>query len=153
VLKKYHVRLSADERTLLTDLITAGATAARVQTHARILLKADAGPAGPSRIDADIASAVAVGVRTVERVRERWVLDGLEAALRPRPTAAPRRRKLDGEQEAHPIALACSAPPAGKQRWSLRRLARELVRLEVVDGIAPETVRTTLKKTRPAKPA
>jgi hypothetical protein len=147
VLKKYHVRLTADERTLLTDLITAGTAAARVQTHARILLKADAGPAGPAWIDGDIAAALDVGVRTVERVRERWVLDGLEAALRPTPAAIPRRRKLDGEQEAHLIALACSAPPAGKQRWSLRLLAKELVRLEVVEGIAPETVRSMLKKT------
>jgi hypothetical protein len=147
MLKKYHVHLSADERTLLTDLISAGTAAARVQTHARILLKADAGPAGPAWIDADIATALEVGVRTVERVRERWVLDGLDAALRPKPGAAPRRRKLDGEQEAHLIALACSAPPTGKKRWSVRLLAKELVRLEIVEGIAPETVRTMLKKT------
>lgn len=147
MLKKYHVRLSADERTLLTDLISAGTAAARVQTHARILLKADAGPDGPAWIDTDIATALEVGVRTVERVRERWVLDGTEAALRPKPTTAPRRRKLDGEQEAHLIALACSAPPTGKKRWSMRLLAKELVRLEIVDGIAPETVRTMLKKT------
>lgn len=145
--KKYHVRLSADERSRLTDLITVGSAAARVQAHARILLKADAGSAGPAWIDADIATAVDVGVRTVERVRERWVLDGLEAALRPKLTTAPRPRKLDGEQEAHLIALACSAPPVGKRRWSVRLLAKELVRLEIVDGIAPETVRTMLKKT------
>jgi transposase len=147
MLKKYHVRLSADERTLLTDLITAGTAAARTQTHARILLKADAGPDGPAWIDADIATALEVGVRTIERVRERWVLDGLEAALHPRPVTTPRRRKLDGEQEAHLIALACSTPPAGRKRWSLRLLADRLVELEVVDGIAPETVRTMLKKT------
>jgi transposase len=147
MLKKYHVHLSTDERTLLTDLITAGTAAARVQTHARILLKADAGPAGPAWIDTEIATALEVGVRTIERVRERWVLDGLEAALRPKPSATPRRRKLDGEQEAHLIALACSAPPTGKKRWSVRLLAKELVRLEIVEGIAPETVRTMLKKT------
>ena len=147
MLKKYHVRLSADERTRLTDLITAGTAAARVQTHARILLKADAGPDGPAWIDADIANALEVGVRTVERVRERWVLEGIEAALHPKPVAVPRRRKLDGEQEAHLIALACSAPPVGKKRWSLRLLADRLVELEVVDGIAPETVRAMLKKT------
>lgn len=147
MLKTYHVRLSADERTRLTDLVTVGKAAARAQTHARILLKADAGPAGPAWIDTDIATALEVGVRTVERVRERWVVDGLEAALHPKPVVTPRRRKLDGEQEAHLIALACSAPPVGKKRWSLRLLAKELVRLELVEGIAPETVRSMLKKT------
>ncbi len=147
MLKKYHVRLSADERALLTDLVTAGKAAARTQTHARILLKADAGPDGPAWTDAGIATALEVGVRTIERVRERWVLEGTEAALHPKPVAVPRRRKLDGEQEAHLIALACSAPPAGKKRWSLRLLADRLVELEIVDGIAPETVRAMLKKT------
>lgn len=147
MLKKYHVRLTADERTLLTEVISAGTAAARTQTHARILLKADAGLAGPAWIDADIARALEVGVRTVERVRERWVLEGLEAALRPKPAVAPRPRKLDGEQEAHLIALACSTPPAGKKRWSLRLLAQQAVRLEIVDHVAPETVRTLLKKT------
>jgi transposase len=145
--KKYVVRLSADERTLLTDLITAGKAAARAQTHARILLKADQGPDGPGWIDAEIATALEVGERTVERVREAWVMEGLEPALYPRPARAHRPRRLDGEQEAHLIALACSDPPAGKKRWSLRLLANQLVELEIVDRIAPETVRTTLKKT------
>jgi transposase len=145
--KKYVVRLSPDERTLLTDLISAGKAAARAQTHARILLKADQGADGPAWMDADIATALDVGLRTVERVREAWVTEGLEAALYPKPARAHRPRRLDGEQEAHLIALACSAPPAGKKRWTLRLLADRLVELDIVDGIAPETVRTTLKKT------
>jgi transposase len=145
--KKYVVRLSADERTLLTELITAGKAAARAQTHARILLKADQGPDGPAWIDADIATALDTSLRTVERVRETWVMEGLEPALYPKPARAHRPRRLDGEQEAHLIALACSAPPTGKQRWTLRLLAKELVELQIVDHIAPETVRTTLKKT------
>jgi transposase len=145
--KKYVVRLSPDERTMLTDLISAGKAAARAQTHARILLKADQGPDGPGWIDAEIVAALDVGERTVERVREAWVLEGLEAALYPRPARAHRPRRLDGEQEAHLVALACSAPPAGKKRWTLRLLANQLVALEIVDGIAPETVRQTLKKT------
>jgi transposase len=149
--KKYVVRLSADERTLLTDLITAGKAAARAQAHARILLKADQGADGPAWIDVDIAAAFEVGERTVERVREAWVLEGLEAALSPRPARAHRPRKLDGEQEAHLIALACSAPPAGKKRWTLRLLANRLVALEIVDSIAPETVRTMLKKTNSSR--
>jgi hypothetical protein len=145
--KKYVVRLSADERTMLTDLISAGKAAARAQTHARILLKADQGAAGPAWIDLDIAAAFEVGERTVERVREAWVTDGLEAALSPRPARAHRPRRLDGEQEAHLVALACSAPPAGQKRWTLRLLANQLVALDIVAGIAPETVRATLKKT------
>ena len=146
--KKYVVRLSPDERAVLTDLSSAGKAAARAQTHARILLKADQGPGGPAWPDAEIVEALEVGLRTVERVRQAWVSDGLEAALYPKPARAHRPRRLDGEQEARLVALACSAPPAGKQRWTLRLLAHRLVELEVVDGIAPETVRTTLKKTR-----
>ncbi len=145
--KKYNVRLSGDERTLLTDLISAGKAAARAQTHARILLKADQGPDGPGWIDVEIVAALDVSLRTVERVRETWVTEGLEAALYPRPARAHRSRRLDGEQEAHLIALACSEPPAGKARWTLRLLANRLVELDIVDGIAPETVHTTLKKT------
>lgn len=147
MVKKYRVQLSPDERTLLTNLISAGKAAARAQTHARILLKADQGPDGPSWRDAEIVAALDVGLRTVERVRETWVMDGLEPALYPRPAHAHRPHKLDGEQEAHLIALACSAPPTGQKRWTLRLLANRLVDLEIVDGIAPETVRQTLKKT------
>jgi len=147
MVKKYVVRLSADERAVLTDLISAGKAAARAQTHARILLKADQGPDGPAWIDAEIVAALDVSLRTVERVREAWVTVGLEAALYPRPARAHRPRRLDGEQEAHLVALACSEPPAGKVRWTMRLLATRLVDLEIVDGIAPETVHTTLKKT------
>lgn len=145
--KKYVVRLSAEERTVLTELVTAGKAAARAQTHARILLKADQGPDGPAWIDAEIVAALDIGERTVERVREAWVMEGLEAALYPQPARAHRPRRLDGEQEAHLVALACSAPPTGKKRWTLRLLANRLVELAIVDGIAPETVRQTLKKT------
>lgn len=145
--KKYVVRLSPDERAVLTDLISAGKAAARAQTHARILLKADQGTEGPAWRDADIVAALDVSLRTVERVREAWVTDGLDAALYPRPARAHRPRRLDGEREARLIAVACSAPPAGKARWTLRLLANRVVELGIVDGIAPETVRTTLKKT------
>jgi transposase len=147
VVKKYVVRLSSDERARLTDLISAGKAAARAQAHARILLKADQGEGGPAWRDAEIVTALEVSLRTVERVREAWVTEGLEAALYPRPARAHRPHRLDGEHEARLIALACSAPPAGKKRWTLRLLADRLVAREIVDGIAPETVRTTLKKT------
>ena len=140
------VRLLPAERALLGDLIAAGTAPARALTHARLLLKADRGPDGPGWTDARIAEAVETSLATVARVRRRWVRGGLDAALHRRPTG-PRPRKLDGAQEARVIALACSAPPAGRERWSLRLLAERLVELEVVDGIAPNTVRTVLKKT------
>ena len=145
--KKYHVRLAAAERAFLTDFIAAGTAAARAQAHARVLLKADEGGDGPAWSDEQIAAALDVSVRTIERVRETWVIEGLEAALYPRPARAHRPRKLDGAQEAHLIALACSAPPEGQKRWTMRLLANRLVELAVVDHIAPETVRQTLKKT------
>ena len=144
--KKYIVRLDGPERTFLTDLVTTGTAAARALTHARILLKADVGPAGPGWPDARIAEALAVSVSTVERGREALVERGLDAALwRQRPPARP--RKLDGAAAAQVIAVACSAPPAGRDRWTLRLLADKLVELQVVDAICPETVRLTLKKT------
>lgn len=147
-LPKHHiVRLRPADRTDLADLIAAGAAPARSQTHARILLKADQGAAGPAWPDTRIAEAVEVSVATVERVRRRWAEGGLAAALHRRPPRREYRRKLDGGQEAHLVALVCSAPPAGRERWTLRLLAHRLVELDVVADIAPETVRQALKKT------
>jgi hypothetical protein len=144
--KKYIVRLDEAERTFLTDLVTTGAAAARALTHARVLLQADVGPEGPGWTDERIAEALVVSRSTIERVRETLVEAGLDAALwRRRPPARP--RKLDGAAEAHLIAVACSAPPQGRTRWTLRLLADKLVVLDLVDSISLETVRTTLKKT------
>ena len=144
--KKYIVRLAPAERAVLTDLISTGTAAARTLTHARILLKADVGPAGPGWSDGQIAEALEVNPSTIERVRETLVGQGLDAALRRRrPPARP--RKLDGAGEAHLIAIACSDPPLGHARWTLRLLANRLVELEVGEAICPETVRLTLKKT------
>jgi transposase len=149
-MKKYVVRLDEAERAFLTDLISTGTAAARTLTHARLLLKADVGPDGPGWTDQQIRAALDVSVRTIERVRATLVTEGLDAALhRRRPPARP--RKLDGAGEAHLVALACSAPPEGRARWTLHLLAAKLVELEVVDQIAPETVRTTLKKTNSSR--
>ena len=152
MLKKYVVRLSSDERAALTKLISVGNAAARVQSHARILLKAAPrgypGPEGPGVIDAEIVAALQVSPRTVERVREALVTEGLQEALYRRPARGHRPRRLDGEQEAHLIALACSPPPDGRTHWTMRLLADGLVELQVVDAISPETVRQTLKKTK-----
>jgi transposase len=145
--KKYLVTLTPEERTTLHDLITKGKGAARRLAHARILLKADQSPDGPAYPDVAIAAAVEVGTATIERVRRRFVEQGFEAALDPYFTDRPRPRKLDGEQEARLVALACSTPPAGAARWSLRLLADRLVELEIVETISYETVRRTLKQT------
>ena len=147
-MKKYRVTLTADERRHLLDLITAGKAAAQQLAHARILLKADQADGGPAWEDARIAAALDCGVRTIERIRQRFVEQGLEAALGRKPQDRPsRERKLDGRGEARLIALACSAPPEGRQEWTMKLLADKLVELQVVDAICDETVRRVLKKT------
>ena len=143
----YRIVLSAEERAALRSLVGAGVASARTLTRARILLKADHSDAGPGWSDAAIAGALDVTPSTVLRVRRQFVAEGLAATLaRKRPDRVYDRR-LDGEQEAHLVALTCSAPPDGHARWSLRILADELVRLEVADTISYETVRQVLKKT------
>ncbi len=144
--KKYIVRLTDSERGVLEGLVNTGKAAARTLTHARILLKADCGPDGPAWTDPMISAALDVSIPTIERVRRTLVLDGFDAALQRKPPP-PRQRKLDGRQEAHLIALACSPAPEGHKRWTLRLLADKLVELEELDGLAPETVRQMLIKT------
>jgi transposase len=145
--KKYPVILSETERDDLKGLIAAGTAPARKLTHARILLKADEGQEGPGWVDEEVAEAVEVSQPTVSRVRKQYFEEGLEAALNRRPPNREYHRKLDGEQEARLVALACSEPPKGQARWSLRLLADRMVELEVVEEISYQTVRRTLKKT------
>jgi hypothetical protein len=128
-------------------MIGRGVAPASALTHARILLKANQGQAGPGWTDAAIAVALEVNPATVARVRMKYVAAGLDAALHRKPPRREYRRRLDGEQEARLVALACSAPPAGHKRWTLRLLADRLVQLEVVDTISYETVRQALKQT------
>jgi len=144
--KRFIVRLSAEERAQLESLVAKGKAAARKLTRARILLKADSSSLGPAWSDQQISEALDLGVITVHRVRRSFVEGGLDGALARRP--APRRpRMLDGEQEAHLIALACGNPPAGRCRWTLRLLADKLVELGHVGNVSHETIRRTLKKT------
>jgi transposase len=143
----FAVRLSAAERAFLRDEVAAGQAPARRLTHARILLKADQAPDGPAWPDGRIAEALEVSAATVGRVRRRYVADGLDGALDRRRPAAVAPRKLDGAQEAHLVALACSVPPDGRERWTLRLLAEKFVLLTVGEPISYETVRRTLKKT------
>jgi DNA-binding transcriptional ArsR family regulator len=145
--KKYRVILSETEREELKRLIAAGTAPARKLTHARILLKADQSPEGPGWVDEAIADAVETSQPTVSRVRKQYFEEGLKAALNRRAPNREYHRKLNGEQEARLIALACSEPPEGQARWSLRLLADRLVELEVVDDLSYQTVRRTLKKT------
>jgi hypothetical protein len=151
-MKKYKVTLTAEERKSLQELVAAGKAAAKKLIQARILLKADAAPAGPAWTDARIADALEVNVRTIERLRERFVEQGLEAALgRKKQDRPSRQRTLDGRAEARLIALACSAPPQGRVRWTLRLLADKLVELEIVEAVSTETIRRTLKKTNSSR--
>ncbi len=151
-MNKYTVTLTAEERQQLHDLLRAGKAAAKKLTHARILLKADAADGGPAWPDGRIAEALEVSADTVGRVRQRFVEQGIEAALvRKKQDRPSRQRTFDGRAEARLIALACSAPPAGRKAWTLRLLADKLVELEVVDAVAHETVRRALKKTRSSR--
>jgi transposase len=143
-MKKYIVKLAKEERADLSKLIAQGEASARKLTHARILLKADSSEDGPDWTDEAISEALEVGTATVERVRQRLVEEGMAAALNRHRPHTPRLRKLDGEQEAHLIALACSQPEEGQERWTLQLLADKLVHLQVVESISRETVRQVL---------
>jgi transposase len=145
--KQHVVTLPEEERARLHTLIGQGTAPARALTHARILLKANQGEAGPGWTDRAIATALEVHHTTVARVRQQYATGGLEAAVDRKAPDRAYRRKLDGEQEAHLVALACSAPPQGRKRWTLRLLAQRLVQLEVVDEISYETVRQALQQT------
>jgi transposase len=145
--KKYPVFLSDAERVELQRLVAAGTAPARQLAHARILLKADQRPAGPAWVDQAIADALEISQPTVSRIRKQYVEQGLAAALKRRMPRRQYTRKLDGAQEARLVALACSEPPKGQARWSLRLLADKLVELEVVEEISYQSVRRVLKKT------
>jgi transposase len=145
-MEKYVVTLAEGERAALGQRVSAGRSSARELARARILLKADSGPHGPGWPDATIARALDVGISTVARVRKRFAQGGLERALHHRRPRREYRRKLDGEQEAHLIALACSSPPLGRRFWTLRLLADRMVELRFVDGLSYETVRRLLRK-------
>ncbi len=150
--KRYVVTLTPDERTQLEGLTRAGKRSARTITRARILLLTDQGDGGPGWEDRRVADALGCGHRTVERIRERFVTEGLDAALtHTTPANPPRQPVLDGAAEAKLIALACSATPDGRRAWTLRMLADKLVELEVVEAVSYETVRRTLKKTRSSR--
>jgi transposase len=144
--KKYRVTLTTDERVGLNELISKGKADARKLTHARVLLQADEADGRVVQTDEKIAAALDVSTRTIERVRQRFVEEGLSTALLPKPSKRIYARALDGRQEAYLIALACSPPPTGKRRWTLRLLAERVVELGYTNTVSHETVRQVLKK-------
>ena len=147
MVKKYHVGLTEEEQEELNALVSKGRAAAYKQTHARILLLSDENQADGPMMDQEIGQALRVGTATVERVRRRCVEEGVKAALERKRQLNRRRKKLDGQGEAHLMALACSQPPEGRVSWTLQLLADGLVEREIVESISTETVRRTLKKT------
>jgi transposase len=147
-MKKYIIKLSPDERDTLKKIITSGRGPARMFTRARILFKADQGDHGPNWSDEQISDALDVTVQTIERVRKQFVEEGFDAVLSRRQyTQKVSRKKIDGNVEAHLIALSCSEPPKGYVRWTLRLLADKIVELGYVENISHEAIRQTLKKT------
>ncbi len=144
--KCYHVRLMPEDRQHLKRLVNTGTTKARTLTRARILLLADEVPGGPAKTDGQIVDSLGVCLRTVAITRERFIQGGLQAALyeHPRPGQP---RKLSGKAKAHLTALACSHPPEGHARWTLRLLADKAVELGLAESLSHETVRQVLKKT------
>jgi len=146
---KYVVRLNSQEREQLIALLRKKNVAAYKRTNAQILLKADVSEKGPDWKDKRIADAFDVTVKTVERVRKRLCTIGLEAAIS-RAKGGGRKQKMDGREQAHLIALTCSEPPDGRNKWTLRLLADKFIELEHIDieSISHETIRQTLKKTK-----
>lgn len=152
-MKKYRVTLTVEERGQLHDLLSRGKADARKLKHAQVLLKADEAEGGPAWVDAKIAEAASVSVATVERLRRRFVEEGLDAALSHYRNTGKRiyETKLDGAGQAHLIAEACSPPPEGRSRWTLRLLAERMVELGCVETISYEAVRCALKKARSSR--
>ena len=146
--KRYVVRLSAEERQQVEAMIRKGKSPAQRLLKARILLKADVSEDGAGWSDSRIIEALETSVSMVYRVRKQLVEEGLEAVLSRKAPAAPAvRRIFDGEKEARLIALACSKPPKGYARWSLRLLESKVVELGIVDRASDSTIGRVLKKT------
>lgn len=145
-MNKYRLTLTPAERDQLHKMVNTGKAAARKLAHARILLKADQSEGGEKQKDEDIGNALSAHIRTVERVRERFVMEGFDAALKPKPASHTKPRTIDGENQARLIALVCGDPPAGRNKGTRRLLADKMVELRDVDSLSGEAVRKALKK-------
>ena len=147
MIKKYIVELTTQERSQLKDIINANRMAAHKRRHAQMLLKTDQGEHGPGWIDIRVAESFDVTLRSVERLHQRLVERGLDGALEHGNCGSYRAKALDGKAEAHVIALACSEPPAGRNRWTLRLLADQAVALGITESCSKSSLHRTLKKT------
>lgn len=145
--KKYIVSLTASERNLLEQLTKKGKSAAYKMNHARILLKADINHKEGEWTDGQISESLNIAHATIERVRQRFVEEGMESALSRREQKKRRQKIIDGEKEAYLIAIACSETPVGKSNWTLKMLADKMIELNYVEQVSTETIRQTLKKT------
>ncbi len=145
-MKKYKVTLTEPEINLLEDITRKGKRSALIIRNAYILLNANESDTGKKRKDEDIASFLGITVRTLENIRKKFVLESFETALYGKKSNRVYSRKVDGDVEAHLIALSCSKPPAGFAKWSLRLLSDKMVELKYIDSISHEKVRTVLKK-------
>lgn len=145
-MKKYHVTLTDEERIILEDIIRTGKRIAQIIRTAYLLLNVDESSKGGGKSDEEVADFLKITVQTIENIRKKFVLEGFETALYRRPTSRVYNKKIDGNVEAHLIALSCSEPPDGYARWSLRLLSDKMVELNYVDSISHESVRDLLKK-------
>jgi transposase len=147
-MSKYSVKLSAEQRGQLERMVKTGTAPAREILHAQVLLKTDSGQHGPRWSVKQIQAAFAVGSTTIKRIRQRLVQQGLTAAVqRKRQGPRPHKRKIDGQQEAHLIAMMCTQKPEGRERWTLRAVRDRAIELEIVEEVSHETIRSVLKKT------
>ena len=147
-MEKYIVKLNKEEREILLSLIKKGKASANKLMRARVLLEADeSDQIKAKKTDEEIGNQIRVNAKTVARIRKRFVEEGLELALSRKPHSNPQSRKINGEQEAHLIALCCSKPPEGRNRWTLKLLANRLVELEITESISRMTISRVLKKT------
>jgi transposase len=144
--QKYFIKLSAEERQQLEQLLSSGIAPARTLTHARILLKSDCSEQGSQWSYSQISEALDVAPLTIANVRKRFSEEGLEAALYRKKPEREYEHCLDGEAEAHLVAMVCGDPPEGKDRWTLRLLQKRMVELTYAEAVSHETIRTTLKK-------
>lgn len=146
-MEKYIVRLTEEERTRLKGMLSNGKIAVKKHQTAQVLMLADDSDRGPSHTDEEIKEIVGTSIKTIGRIRKKFVEEGFEAPFTRKPYKSSVKLTFGGEEEAKLIALCCSKPPAGYARWSLRLLAKKVVELEIVEATSHETVRQTLKKT------
>lgn len=144
---RYKVTLTQEERDTLMSITKGGTHTSKKVIHSLILLNCDEGEFADKVNNEDVAKVLKIGVRTIDRVKKKFVEEGLESALENKPTSRVYEKKADGDVEAHLVALACSKAPEGFSKWSLRLLADKMIELEYVEDISYETVRRVLKKT------